>query len=112
MTERELPDVVVFDNMSRPVRVLIAHSPIADKVKLFDRGSMIGAAGMVTEVQPQLLPLHMWSTGEQVFWQYLASLAGQGQVNLYELANYFRGSGQIVAIRDAFESTCGLVDAG
>lgn len=111
MSERELPDVVVFDRMSPAIRRLIGNCAITDKVKLVDRTSMLGGNGIVTEVQPTLLPVHMWSTGEKVLWTYLASLAGQGTCNLYELANYFRGSGYIVQIIEAFESVAGLVGA-
>lgn len=85
---RWLPDVVVFDRCPFELRELVAHSSLLDKVRFVDRSSMIGAAGIVTEIQATFLPVPMWSSGEKVLWQFIASLAGQGAVNLQELFNH------------------------
>jgi hypothetical protein len=85
----ELPDVIVFDHLPSEVRDLIEVTSIAGTVQFVDRSSMIGAAGIVTEIHP-IIPPVAWSSGEQVLWAFVASLAGQGEVNLHQLINYYR----------------------
>jgi len=110
VNERELPDVVVFERMPVAVRGLISNTLLSGLIRTVERESIIPGGGMVTECVP-VNPPFVWSTGEQVLWQYLASLAGMGTVNLREVALMFRSSGYIVQIVEAFEAVAGLVGA-
>lgn len=49
--------------------------------------SMLG--GDVTVLIPAY-SVDAWSSGEYVMWQFLASVAGKGQVVMREVAGYFR----------------------
>jgi hypothetical protein len=105
---RELVDVIAFDNMPVAVRRLSTDTALAGLVQLRDRPSMFGTAVQVTEWHPVNPPM-VWSSGEQLLWQYVTALASQGEVNLGKLANQFWNSGYIILITEAFEAVCGLV---
>lgn len=94
MTTTTLPEVEVIPVDGRirfVVQFLIEGSSLADKVSQDERPAMIGNT-TVLELRPAALPFSAWSTGEQLLWQFIASLAGKQAVNLGDLANYFRGS--------------------
>lgn len=107
MNSDDLPAVIVFDNIPDAVHWLVQHSVLAGKVREMDRPSLIPTM-VTTEISSSGLPITAWSTGEQVMWGYLASLAGMGTTDLYEVANFFRGSGYALRIVAAFVSVMGL----
>lgn len=76
--------------LAKAVRRLIEHSPIAGKVEFGEIDSMLhGARALmtVTDVTP-----YFWSTGEELLWDFLTGVAGQGPCPLYEIVMRFRGT--------------------
>ena len=85
-------DAIAFDYgiLTEAVDVLI-EACLPDKLTSTTRPRMYGS-NFVIEYTVDGLPTYVWSTGEKLLWDLLASLAGRGAVNLAQLADYYSGT--------------------
>ena len=107
MSEQTI-DGFAFDNgdLCDAVRDLLLASSAAQWVTITP-----GAA--TTEFSAESLPVSSWSTGEHMLWDYAASLAGRGSVNLGQLAGFFRGNWELSEqIFDVFAAALTWSSAG
>ena len=81
---------IVFDGgpLVQCVLRLLEGSAIEDKIDISYSNSLVAG-------KPELLVLtdqteYHWSTGEELLWCFIASLAGQGKIDLHEVAGYFK----------------------
>jgi len=85
-------DAIAFDYgiLTEAVDALI-EAYLPDKLTSTTRPRMYGS-NFVIEYTVDGLPTYVWSTGEKLLWDLLASLAGRGAVNLAQLADYYSGT--------------------
>jgi hypothetical protein len=88
----ELVGALAFDQpLAILVRNVIESHSLADKVDIIDYPDR-----RVTEFHPrETLPFRLWSSGERSTWEFIASLAGHGQVDLHKLTSRVGGSGRL-----------------
>lgn len=86
------PSVLAFDGkmLGYAVKELLESTSLGDHVETRFRDSAVGV-GQVLEVhvREDAPRPSAWSSGEKVLWAYAASLAGQGEVDLRDLAGHF-----------------------
>jgi hypothetical protein len=80
---------IVLDDgpLALTVLRLIETSPIEDKITVERRTSHL-TGGKVVSLEDRTG--YVWSTGENMLWDFIASLAGQEKINLGETAAHFR----------------------
>jgi hypothetical protein len=94
MGARVVADAIAFDQPTCLfVKHLIESSSLAEKIDCID----FPDRRVIEFHRRETLPFDLWSSGEQSVWEFLASLAGHGQVNLAKLARHVGGSGRLAA---------------
>jgi hypothetical protein len=103
----EAPGALAID---RPLAVMVRHliesHSLADKVDCIEYPDR----GVIEFHRRETLPFRLWSSGERSTWEFVASLAGHGEVDLHKLVSRVGGSGRLAFdLVNVFSASMGLV---